>query len=106
MKVALVQSSPKLNRTNLKEILARLDQIDDADVVVFSELSLSGYLLQDKLFEDAWNIEELGEIAHASNKCDIIVGAALWDDGKVYNSALYFSRGQLLHIHHKNHLPT
>lgn len=106
MKVALIQFSPKLNRSNLQEVLALIDENQEADVVVFSELALSGYMLQDKLFEDAWRIEELHPLANASQKCDIVIGAALWDEGHVYNSALYYSRGQLLHIHHKNHLPT
>lgn len=106
MKIALVQSSPKLNRCNLADVLTLIDANSDADVVVFPELALSGYMLQDKLYEDAWNIDELYELENASLKCDIAIGAALWDNGKVYNSALYFSKGQLLHIHHKNHLPT
>ena len=106
MKVALIQSSPKLSRSNLESVLTLIDANSDAEVVVFPELALSGYMLQDKLFEDAWNIDELAPLVHASTKCDIAIGAALWDDGKVYNSALYFSKGELLHIHHKNHLPT
>jgi omega-amidase len=56
MKVALIQSSPKLNRSNLGDVLRLLRQIKAADVVVFPELSLSGYLLQDKLYEDAWKL--------------------------------------------------
>ncbi|MFZ5374454.1 MAG: nitrilase-related carbon-nitrogen hydrolase [Campylobacterota bacterium] len=106
MKIALVQTSPRLNRSNLAEILERVQENADADVVVFPELSLSGYLLQDKLFEDAWNLDELEPLAQASRQCDIVVGAAMWDGGKVYNSALYFSQGALAHMHHKNHLPT
>lgn len=106
MNVALIQSSPKLNRSNLQSVLDRIDATEGADVIVFPELALSGYLLQDKLFEDAWKIEELSPLAEASLKADIVIGAALWDQGKVYNSALYFSSGRLLHIHHKNHLPT
>jgi predicted amidohydrolase len=106
MKVALIQSSPKLSRANLAEVLKLVDDNKDADVVVFPELSLSGYLLQDKLYEDAWKIEELSDLAHASLQCDIVIGAALWDNNNIYNSALYFSQGALLHIHHKNHLPT
>ncbi len=106
MKIALIQSAPKLNRSNLGDVVSLIDQHSDADVVVFPELALSGYLLQDKLFEDAWNIEELAILASKSEQCDIAIGAALWDEGKVYNSALYFSRGKLVHIHHKNHLPT
>jgi len=106
MKTLLVQHSPRLSRANLDILLAKIDAIKDADVIVFPELSLSGYLLQDKLFEDAWEIDELAPIALKSEKCDIVIGAALWDNGKVYNSALYFSGGKLLHVHFKNHLPT
>lgn len=106
MKVALIQSAPKLSRSNLADVLALVESNKSADVVVFPELSLSGYLLQDKLYEDAWKIEELQDLADASAQCDIVIGAALWDEGRVYNSALYFSKGKLLHIHHKNHLPT
>jgi omega-amidase len=106
MKISLIQSAPKLNRTNLTEVLAIVESHADADIVMFPELALSGYMLQDKLFEDAWRVEELEVLANASQKCDIVVGAALWDEGRVYNSALYFSKGKLIHIHHKNHLPT
>ncbi|MDD2370036.1 MAG: nitrilase [Sulfuricurvum sp.] len=106
MKVALIQSSPKLNRSNLHDVLQLVDENKDADVVIFPELALSGYLLQDKLYEDAWKVEELSELSLASQKCDIVIGAALWDEGKVYNCALYFSAGKLIHIHRKNHLPT
>lgn len=106
MKVALIQSSPKLNRSNLQEVLELIEKNQEADIVVFPELALSGYMLQDKLFEDAWRIEELHPLAQASQKCDIVIGAALWDEGRVYNSALYYSSGKLLHIHHKNYLPT
>lgn len=106
MKVALIQSSPRLNRTNLNEVLTQIELHKEADVIVFPELSLSGYLLQDKLFEDAWNTDELESLREASTTVDIVVGAALWDNGKVYNGALYFSNAKLLHIHHKNHLPT
>lgn len=106
MKVALIQSAPKLSRSNLSDVLELVEANKDADVIVFPELALSGYLLQDKLYEDAWNIEELDDLARVSQGCDIVIGAALWYSGKVYNSALYFSKGSLLHIHHKNHLPT
>ncbi len=106
MKVALIQFAPKLNRSNLESVLSLITANSDSDVVIFPELALSGYMLQDKLFEDAWNLDELALLVKASNQCDIVIGAAVWDDGKVYNSALYFSKGELLHIHHKNHLPT
>lgn len=106
MNVALIQFAPKLNRSNLQEVLCIIKKHEDSDVVVFPELALSGYMLQDKLFEEAWNVDELHELCIASLQCDIAIGAALWENGKVYNSALYFSQGELIHVHHKNHLPT
>lgn len=106
MNVALIQFAPKLNRSNLEEVLAIIKKHEDADVVVFPELALSGYMLQDKLFEDAWNVDELQQLCIASLQCDIAIGTALWQNGKVYNSALYFAQGELIHVHHKNHLPT
>ncbi len=62
MKIALIQFAPKLNRSNLESVLKLIDANSDADVVVFPELALSGYMLQDKLFEDAWNLDELAAI--------------------------------------------
>lgn len=106
MNVTLIQFAPKLNRSNVQEVLAIVKQYEASDVVVFPELALSGYMLQDKLFEDAWNVDELHELCAASLRCDIAIGAAVWNNGKVYNSALYFAKGTLLHIHYKNHLPT
>lgn len=106
MNVALIQFAPKLNRANLHEVLTIIEQHQVADVVVFPELALNGYMLQDKLFEDAWNVDELHELCTASLQCDVAIGAAIWDEGKVHNSALYFSQGKLTHVHHKNHLPT
>lgn len=106
MKVALIQHAPRLNRTNLYtalEIVA--EHVAKADVVVFCELALNGYLLQDKVFEDAWHLEELEPLKAASREVDIVVGAALKVDGRTYNSALHFSGGELLHMHHKVHLP-
>lgn len=105
MKVSLIQSSPKLNRQNMDDVLAQIEK-QDGDVIVFPELALSGYMLQDKLYEDAWNLDELAPLAQASLKRDIVIGAAVWEKGKVYNSALYFSQGKLEHIHRKKHLPT
>lgn len=105
MKVSLIQSAPKLSRLNIDEVLAKIES-QEGDVIVFPELALSGYLLQDKLYEDAWKLEELAPLLQASLKRDIVIGAALWDKGKVYNSAIYLSQGEITHVHRKKHLPT
>ena len=106
MRVTLAQTSPKLNRSNLEDIVSTIKEVmNDSDIIVFPELSLNGYLLQDKLFEDAWDINELDEIAELSRHVDIVVGAAMRDIQVFRNRALYFSNGQLLSEHTKVHLP-
>ncbi|SFV70359.1 Glutamine amidotransferase chain of NAD synthetase [hydrothermal vent metagenome] len=106
MRVTLAQTSPKLNRSNLNDIIEIVKQNKDAsDLIVFSELALSGYLLQDKLCEDAWREEELKELAVLSHEVDIAVGAAMRDGELFRNCGLYFSGGALVAKHIKVHLP-
>lgn len=106
MRVTLAQISPKLNRSNLDSICEIIDEFkNNSDLIVFCELSLNGYLLQDKLFEDAWNTDELDKLKVLSNDIDMVVGAAMKDGGSFRNAALYFSKGKLLSQHNKVHLP-
>ncbi len=106
MKVTLVQNSPKLNRSNLEDTIGIINQIKNkTDLIVFPELSLNGYMLQDKLYEDAWKLDDLGELKKLSNDVDIVVGGAVYDSVVFRNSALYFSNGSLLSQHNKIHLP-
>jgi predicted amidohydrolase len=106
MRVTIAQTAPKLNRSNLEEIVAIIKEHKvDSDLIVFPELALSGYMLQDKLHEDAWEISELESLSDLSNDVDIAVGAAL-REGKLFrNAALYFAQGKLLSKHIKVHLP-
>ncbi len=106
MKITLVQSSPTLSRDNLQRCIDIIKKHgDSSDVLVFSELELNGYLLQDKLFEDAYELYELAELFAACDRCDVVIGAAIKDGVSTYNSALYISKGELKHLHHKVHLP-
>ena len=106
MKVTLAQTSPKLNRSNLGDILKTITSVkNSSDIIVFAELSLSGYMLQDKLTEDAWCLNELDEIRELSKDIDIVVGLALKEENHFRNAALYFSDGKLVSKHNKVHLP-
>lgn len=106
MRVTLSQIAPKLNRSNLEQIVEIVKQnVATSDLIVFPELALSGYLLQDKLYEDAWEMEELQTLADLSKDIDIVVGAALKEKKVFKNAALYFKGGALHSRHDKVHLP-
>jgi len=106
MNVTIVQFAPRLNRSNLEYISTLIENYSkESDMVVFPELALNGYLLQDKLYEDAFDIEELSELETLSKDIDIVVGCAIKDNGVFRNTALYFSDGKLLSKHYKVHLP-
>lgn len=106
MRVTLAQTSPQLNRSNLIEIIVIIKEFqEESDLIVFPELALNGYLLQDKLSEDAWNLNELDVLKELSLHVDIALGAAVKDGYLFRNTALYFSQGKLLSQHNKVHLP-
>ena len=106
MRITLAQTSPRLNRSNLGEIIDIINaNMENSDLIIFPELSLNGYLLQDKLYEDAWKLDELKELQELSEKIDIAVGAAIRYSDGFRNAALYFSKGKLLNQHNKVHLP-
>ena len=106
MKIALSQISPKLSRDNFDiHENAILEVSQSADVIVFPELSMNGYMLMDSVYEDAFLLSELTLFEELSKDIDIIIGAATKEEHKIYNSALYYSEGRLVNIHHKNNLP-
>jgi len=106
MKITLIQNAPRLNRSNLIKVLEIVNASAlSSDLIVFAELALNGYMLQDKVFEDAWCLDELDVLAEASLQCDIVIGAAIKENSETFNAALYFSKGKLLHQHNKVHLP-
>ncbi len=106
MRVTLAQIASKLNRSNLERAVGIIKELKgESDLVVFPELSLSGYMLQDKLYEDAWCEDELSILEDLSCDIDIVVGAALRDENVFRNAALYFSAGKLQAKHIKVHLP-
>ncbi|WP_373003350.1 nitrilase-related carbon-nitrogen hydrolase [Sulfurimonas sp.] len=106
MRVTLAQTSPRLNRSNLDDICKIIEEFkNSSDLIVFCELSLNGYLLQDKLFEDAWDTHEFDQLESLSKEVDIVVGGAIKVGDSFRNAALYFSNGKLLSQHNKVHLP-
>ncbi len=106
MIVAISQISPKLSRDNFDLHIEEINRVkEEADIILFPELSMNGYTLMDSVYEDAFDLEELDVFSQMSKQIDIIIGAVTKESHKIYNSALYFSKGKLLSVHHKNNLP-
>ncbi|MBM4388347.1 MAG: acyltransferase [Deltaproteobacteria bacterium] len=79
------------------------------NAVIFPELSLSGYNVQDAAQDIAMHIrdEKLEPLRLLSKKiCIICGGIELSDDYGVYNSAFMFEDGEGKSIHRKLYLPT
>jgi len=100
MEIALAQIKPKLSPDNLEKHIEYIGK-SDADLVIFPELSMNGYKIKDALLEDAFEIDFFKKLKF--NK-DVVLGAAIKNGGKIYNSALYINDD--VFIHNKVHLPT
>ncbi|NTW56702.1 MAG: acyltransferase [Chlorobiaceae bacterium] len=89
--------------------LAEAAARDGADAIVFPELSLTGYNVQDAAQDIAMHIGDsrLDPLRELSSKVTIICGGIeLSDDYGVYNSAFMFENGAGESIHRKIYLPT
>lgn len=114
-KVGLAQINPKLGDVpaNLALHLKTIEQAADqgVELLIFPELSLTGYRLHDLAFEVAlkpdWKNPIFAPLLEASRNIDLVVGFVEADQRqKFFIAAAYLSRGELLHIHRKVYLPT
>lgn len=113
VRVALAQIAPKLGdlEANLDIHIEaiRLARREKAGVVVFPELSLTGYVLRDQVPEIALTSKSpvFKSLLRAARDTDLIVGFAEEAHGhKFYNAAAYLSKGKVVHVHRKVYLPT
>jgi predicted amidohydrolase len=113
IRTALVQIAPRLGDldNNHRLHLERIDQArqQGADLIVFPELSLTGYFLRDMVPEVALpaNAPQLRELVDAASPAALVVGFA--EEGshhRFYNSVLYAEAGRIVHVHRKVYLPT
>jgi len=108
----MAQIAPRLGdvRANLDRHLEVVAQAREqgADLVVFPELSLTGYVLRDLTPEVALaaGAAPLRRLAAASRDLDLVVGFVEDAPGhRFHNAAAYFSRGKIRHVHRKVYLP-
>ena len=120
MKIALCQLNPKVGdfEGNVSRALAALGRIGSAepDLVVLSELFLTGYPPQD-LLEKSWflekqdrALEELANVTRHGPDIGLVTGAArpspLETGRGLYNAAVLVHRGEVVFTQAKSLLPT
>lgn len=114
MKVALAQFSPRLGdiKKNFELHLRYIEKAKKkkADLLVFPELSLTGYTLKDLVEEVALHPEKdplFAKLKAISREISFVVGFVdERERGLFHNSSAYLSGGKILHIHRKVFPPT
>ena len=111
--VALAQIRPKLVRIsdNLLQIEEGVERAiqQGAKLVVFPELSLTGYFLRDLVPEVALSLNspEIEKLKSLSRSIAIVTGFVEVAPGyQFYNAGLFLEGGQIRHLHRKVYLPT
>ena len=113
VRVALAQIAPALGQLDAN-VARHLEILADArerraDLVVFPELGLTGYLLQDLAGEVAMRLDDkrLADLAAATNGLSAVISFVEEStDHRLFISAGLFEDGQLCHVHRKLFLPT
>lgn len=115
IKIALAQFNTKLGdvNANLEKHLEIIDQAQQqgADLLIFPELSLTGYALLDLAVDAAIRPHEEDPVFNAllavSQNLDLMVGFVHEDRRhRFYIASAYLAGGKIIHIHNKIYLPT
>jgi predicted amidohydrolase len=114
LRIALAQLAPRLGEleANLERHRTVLGSArrDGADVVVFPELGLTGYLLQDLAAEVAMRLDDprLAELAAetAGGVSAIVSFVEESGDHRLFIAAALLEDGEIRHVHRKVFLPT
>jgi predicted amidohydrolase len=113
LRIALAQTAPRLGL--LDENLARHHELLDearaagADLVVFPELGLTGYLLQDLAADVAMRLDDprLAQlVAETAGLSAIVSFVEESGDHRLFISAALLEDGAIRHVHRKLFLPT
>lgn len=115
LNLGLAQINTKLGNitANLEKhlILAKQACQDGMDLLIFPELSLTGYVLQDLVPSVSCRPKPddpiFQQLLFASRDIDLTVGFVDEDTRhRFYIASAYLSQGEVVHVHHKVYLPT
>jgi predicted amidohydrolase len=112
-RVALAQIAPLLGDRQ-RNLAMHLEQIEaaarqGADLIVFPELSLTGYFVRDMVPDVAItpNSPEIKELLDVAGRMAVVLGFVEESPRhRFYNSAIYAEGGRIVHVHRKVYLPT
>ena len=113
LRVALAQIAPRLgalddNLERHQQLIAEA-RVQEANLVIFPELGLTGYLLQDLNAEVAMRRDDprIAELARAADGMSAIVSfVEESSDHKLFIAAALLEGGVVRHVHRKVFLPT
>lgn len=116
--ILLAQTSPCTGdlKKNIEKHISLIRKASDAgaELVIFPELSLTGYFLKDSVYDMGINIYSedasvFEPLYSASIELDVsfIAGFVEKDENyNFYNSSFCFSKGKIINVHRKVYLPT
>jgi len=96
---------------NVEKVLTYIDMAkkNDVDILVFPELTITGYPPEDLLLRLDFireNLKALEKVAVATKGLETLVLLGFVDyDGEIYNSAAILKNGEIAGKYHKMHLP-
>lgn len=113
LRVAMAQVAPALADRE-RNLALHLRQIEaarrqQADLVIFPELSLTGYFVRDMVPDVAIRREaaEIGRLVDAAGPAALVAGFIEESpQHRFYNAALFAEEGRIVHVHRKVYLPT
>jgi len=112
LKIAIAQINTTVGdiQGNFAKITSNIAKAKNnkADLVIFPELTLTGYPPKDLLIKKSFiqkNIEILYQLVEYTKDIAIIVGFVDEKDGKLFNAAAFINNQKLIGIYHKIHLP-
>lgn len=109
--VLMAQINPTVGaiESNCIKIIDIIKNLQDRhDLIIFPELSLTGYPPEDLLFRKEFHqsvIKHLRLIQAAVKDCYVIIGHPFLDKGCCYNAASVFYKGKKTREHYKQNLP-
>jgi len=96
------------NAAKVVEAIRRAKSEHQADIIVFPELTLTGYPPEDLLLRPSLQLrieKALEEVKRATQEIAAVVGFPWREEGGLYNVAAFIEGGEISHIYRKQYLP-